>query len=196
MNEASKREAPRPKDGESAAEERGERLAVLAQLEDWLETPMQILGFVWLGTCCPRRSPRAGRRVAQPREACALPEHGSARLRLRRDPDSTVTVAGAAGMYAFEKELPGGGGLADYSTALWWTAMVMTTLGSEYWPRTVEGRVLCFLLSLYAFAVWGYITASLATFFLGATPMTTPTKSLANGASSRCVRTSRRSARR
>ena len=45
--------------------------------------------------------------------------------------------------------------------------MVMTTLGSDFWPRSLEGRALCFLLALYAFAVWGYITASLATFFLG-----------------------------
>ena len=35
----------------------------------------------------------------------------------------------------------------------------MTTLGSEYWPKSTEGRLLCFLLAVYAFAVWGYITA-------------------------------------
>lgn len=45
--------------------------------------------------------------------------------------------------------------------------MVMTTLGSSYWPQSAEGRVLCILLSFYAFAVWGYVTASLATFFVG-----------------------------
>jgi hypothetical protein len=33
--------------------------------------------------------------------------------------------------------------------------------------RTAEGRALWFLLAVYAFAVWGYITASLATFFVG-----------------------------
>lgn len=77
-----------------------------------------------------------------------------------------VTLGGAAGMYAFENGAPGGG-LPNYGTALWWTAMVMTTLGSEYWPKSTEGRMLCFLLAVYAFAVWGYITASLATFFVG-----------------------------
>jgi voltage-gated potassium channel len=40
-------------------------------------------------------------------------------------------------------------------------------MGSEYWPKTPEGRVLCFLLALYAFAVFGYVTATLATFFIG-----------------------------
>ncbi|HEY9676059.1 MAG TPA: potassium channel family protein [Waterburya sp.] len=78
-----------------------------------------------------------------------------------------VTLVGAAGMYAFESETPDGQGLKDYGTALWWTAMIMTTMGSEYWPKTPEGRILCFILALYAFAVFGYLTATLATFFVG-----------------------------
>ena len=78
-----------------------------------------------------------------------------------------VTLSGAAGMYAFENEAPDGMGLNSYGTALWWTAMIMTTMGSEYWPRTAEGRVLCVVLSLYAFAVFGYVTATLDTFFIG-----------------------------
>jgi voltage-gated potassium channel len=79
----------------------------------------------------------------------------------------TVLVAftGAAGMHAFEKGVPGG--LYSYGEALWWTAMVMTTMGSQYWPQTFEGRVVCVFLALYAFAVFGYVTATLATFFIG-----------------------------
>ena len=76
-----------------------------------------------------------------------------------------VTLAGAAGIYAFEKETPGGP--QDYGTAVWWTAMIMTTMGSQFWPYTVEGRVLCLFLALYAFAVFGYVTATLASFFVG-----------------------------
>ena len=76
-----------------------------------------------------------------------------------------VLFAGAAGMYAFENE--SAGGLDSYGEALWWTAMVMTTMGSQYWPQTFEGRLLCFFLALYAFAVFGYVTATLATFFVG-----------------------------
>ena len=76
-----------------------------------------------------------------------------------------VTFAGAAGMYAFESGAPGG--MKSYGEALWWTAMVLTTMGSQYWPQTVEGRLLCIFLALYAFAVFGYVTATLATFFLG-----------------------------
>jgi voltage-gated potassium channel len=80
---------------------------------------------------------------------------------------AVVALAGAAGMYAFEREAPGGRGFSSYGEALWWTAMVMTTMGSDYFPRTTEGRVLCFALAVYAFAVFGYVTATLATFFVG-----------------------------
>jgi voltage-gated potassium channel len=74
-----------------------------------------------------------------------------------------VTAAGAAGMYAFENEA----GLRSYGAALWWTAMIMTTMGSDYWPQTGEGRVLCLFLSTYAFAMFGYVTATIASFFIG-----------------------------
>ena len=98
------------------------------------------------GTLADARS--VWRRFAQPRDARCVAQHGPARLRLLVALTALVTVAGAAGMYALEDELPGDGGLAGYATALWWTAMVISTLGSEYWPKTAEGRVLCFLLAL------------------------------------------------
>lgn len=72
-----------------------------------------------------------------------------------------ITFVGAAGMYAFEA------GLDSYGDALWWTAMLMTTLGSDFWPQTAEGRMLAFLLALYGFAIFGYVTATLASFFIG-----------------------------
>ncbi|MCO5384063.1 potassium channel family protein [Methanosarcina baikalica] len=73
-----------------------------------------------------------------------------------------VTFLGAAGMYDFERS-----GLTSYWGALWWTAMIMTTIGSDYWPKTAEGRILAFLLAVYAFAVFGYITAALASLLVG-----------------------------
>lgn len=78
-----------------------------------------------------------------------------------------VAITGAAGIYRFELDAPGGPGFADYSTALWWTAMLLTTMGSEYWPQTAEGRLLCLLLALYAFAIFGYVTAAIAAYFVG-----------------------------
>ncbi|MDQ1276464.1 MAG: voltage-gated potassium channel [Euryarchaeota archaeon] len=73
-----------------------------------------------------------------------------------------VTFIGAAGMYNFERP-----GLSSYWDSFWWTAMIMTTIGSDYWPKTVEGRILTFLLSVYAFAIFGYITAALASLLVG-----------------------------
>lgn len=78
-----------------------------------------------------------------------------------------VTLAGSAGMYTFEQNTINTPGFDNYGAALWWTAMLMTTIGSDYFPQTAEGRILCFLLALYASAVFGYLTATLATFFIG-----------------------------
>lgn len=76
-----------------------------------------------------------------------------------------VTVAGAAGIYAFEHGVQGST-IASFSSALWWTAMILTTMGSDYFPKTADGRLLCFLLALYGFAVFGYVTATIASFFV------------------------------
>ena len=77
-----------------------------------------------------------------------------------------VALTGAAGMYRFELDAQGGPGFPDYGTALWWTAMLLTTMGSDYWPKTAEGRLLCLLLAIYAFAVFGYVTAAIAAYFV------------------------------
>jgi voltage-gated potassium channel len=219
-------------------ESQPERWALLAELEDWLEVPMQVLGFIWLGllvldltrglngllatlstliwvifiadfairfTIAPEkrrflrgnwlaaisllvpalrilrvlRFARLARIAAGARGFRLVRVVGSLNRgmnALRRSMGRrglayviilTVLVifGGAAGMYAFESGVAGGG-IHDYPSALWWTAMVMTTLGSEYWPRTVEGRTLCLILSVYAFTVFGYITASLASYFV------------------------------
>ena len=90
-----------------------------------------------------------------------------------------VVFSAAAAMLQFENPaalaqtgVTDARGFRSYPEALWWTAMIITTMGSEYWPKTPEGRVLCLILSIYAFAVFGYITASLASFFIGRKPRT------------------------
>jgi voltage-gated potassium channel len=78
-----------------------------------------------------------------------------------------IVLLGAAGMLAFEPASEVPGGFVSYGDALWWTAMLLTSIGSQFWPQTPEGRVLCLLLALYGFTVFGYITASFASFFVG-----------------------------
>jgi voltage-gated potassium channel len=237
MKDVNTREKQDAKVSEKEALDR-ERYELLQRLEDWLETPMLILAFVWLALLVREliwgESPLfevlgtsiwilfildfAVEFVLAPKKAAYLKSNWLTAisllipalrifrifrmfrllrlarvgrgLRLFRVVSSlnrgmralgaslqrrgfgyvvalTVLVifSGAAGMYAFENGTPGG--LNSYGEALWWTAMVMTTMGSQYWPQTLEGRVLCVFLALYAFAVFGYVTAMLATFFIG-----------------------------
>ncbi|MDX1664939.1 MAG: ion transporter [Candidatus Promineifilaceae bacterium] len=94
-----------------------------------------------------------------------------------------VVFGGAAGMYFFEGPpaaerlappalAPPGlaagfePGFQSYGEAVWWTAMLLTSIGSEYWPVTAEGRVLTLLLALYGLGMLGYIAGTVAGFFV------------------------------
>jgi voltage-gated potassium channel len=211
-----------------------ERWQVLSQLEEWLETPMVVLSFVWLllvlveliwstagvfsfvGTAiwivfigefllrlvlAPdklhfiRRNPitlialvapafrffrilkflrlarglRLLRIVGTANRSLNALRMSFGRRGLGYVIGATVLIVmlGAGGMLAFEPADEVAGGFATYGDALWWTAMIVTTMGSGFWPETAEGRVLTFLLTLYGYAVFSYITASFATFFIG-----------------------------
>ena len=76
-----------------------------------------------------------------------------------------VNVLGAAGIYAFERDVAGGA-MTSFGVALWWTAMTLTTMGADTFPQTAEGRLLGLLLAIYGFAVFGYVTASIASLFV------------------------------
>lgn len=75
-----------------------------------------------------------------------------------------VTFGGAAGMFAFEQ---GAAGFSNYWTSLWWTAMRVITAGTKEDPLTAEGRILAILISIFGYAIFGYVTATIATFFIG-----------------------------
>ncbi len=71
-----------------------------------------------------------------------------------------IILLGAAGIQALENNFK------NYGDALWWTAMMITTMGTDFWPQTSEGRILCLGLAIYAFAIFGYITATVASFLI------------------------------
>lgn len=75
-----------------------------------------------------------------------------------------VTFAGAAGMFALENPNPG---FTSYGLALWWTAMRVITAGNEFSPMTTEGRGLGFLIAVFGFSIFGYVTATFASYFIG-----------------------------
>lgn len=211
-----------------------EKLEVLVQLEDWLQTPMLVLSFAWLvlvvvelawGSAdiletfgiaiwvifilefllrlvlAPEKFAFLGRnwltilslvvpafRLFRVLRAlsflrglrlvrivgtanrsmnalrASMGRHGAGYISILT---AIVVLLGAGGMLAFEPATASQGGFTGYADALWWTVMLLTSLGSEFWPKTAEGRLLCVLLALYGFAVFGYVTATFASFFLG-----------------------------
>lgn len=78
-----------------------------------------------------------------------------------------VIGLGAAGMLNFENGRIVEGGFTSYGDALWWTGMLVASIGTDNWPVTTEGRVLAMLLSIYGLAMFGYITATFAGLFVG-----------------------------
>ena len=78
-----------------------------------------------------------------------------------------VLALGAAGMLSFEPAHQVEGGFTSYGDALWWTGMLIASIGTDFWPTSLEGRVLSALLALYGLAVFGYIAATFASFFIG-----------------------------
>lgn len=77
-----------------------------------------------------------------------------------------VMLIGAAGMLSFEPAAEVRGGFTSYGHALWWTGMLLASLGTDFWPQTVEGRLLSSILALYGLGMFGYITATIASYFI------------------------------
>lgn len=77
-----------------------------------------------------------------------------------------VMLMGAAMGFILE-EGAAGGQIKGFGDALWWSAALVTTVGSELYPVTVGGRILGFLLMLYAIGVFSYFIASIASVLVG-----------------------------
>jgi voltage-gated potassium channel len=76
-----------------------------------------------------------------------------------------VAFAGAAGVFAAERG-HADSRFASFGSSLWWAAMTLTTMGTDFFPRSPEGRLLSLMLAIYGFAVFGYVTATVASFFV------------------------------
>lgn len=77
-----------------------------------------------------------------------------------------VVLIGAASGYALEAGAPDAA-ITGFGDALWWSAALVTTVGSELYPVTPPGRVLGILLMLYAVGVFSYFIASIASVLVG-----------------------------
>ncbi|MGH2584512.1 MAG: ion transporter, partial [Dehalococcoidia bacterium] len=76
-----------------------------------------------------------------------------------------VTALAAAGMYAIE-HTHGRANITNVGDAVWWTTATLTTVGSELYPVTAEGRVLAILVMVYGLIFAGYIAATLTSALL------------------------------
>jgi voltage-gated potassium channel len=72
-----------------------------------------------------------------------------------------VILIGAAVGFMLENEAPGSR-METFGDALWWSASLVTTVASEIYPVTPGGRILGFLLMLYAVGIFSYFIASIA----------------------------------
>ncbi len=72
-----------------------------------------------------------------------------------------VILMGAATSFLLEAESPGSQ-IRTFGDALWWSATLVTTVGSELYPVTVGGRILGYLLMLYAIGIFSYFIGAIA----------------------------------
>lgn len=77
-----------------------------------------------------------------------------------------VVLLGAGSVLYFDREARGAD-IRSFGEALWWAATLITTINSADDPVSFEGRVIAVLLRVYAVSVFGYLTASIATYLIG-----------------------------
>lgn len=72
-----------------------------------------------------------------------------------------VMVAGAAGAYLLERDVPHTR-FVTFGDSLWWSAALMTTIGSDLNPQTGLGRLLAVAMMFYAMVVFVYVISALS----------------------------------
>ncbi len=77
-----------------------------------------------------------------------------------------VVVAGAVGVRYFDRDYADSP-VRTFGDALWWSSALVTTMNSELYVVSTESRVIALLQRLYALSVFGYITASIASYLIG-----------------------------
>jgi voltage-gated potassium channel len=55
-----------------------------------------------------------------------------------------------------------GARIETFGDALWWSSTLVTTVGGELYPVTPGGRILAFLLQLYAIGIFSYFIGAIA----------------------------------
>lgn len=79
-----------------------------------------------------------------------------------------VAFAGAAGVRYIDRGVANAP-IQTFGDALWWSAGIVTTINTEKIAVSPEARVIAILQRIYAVSIFGYITASIASYLIGAT---------------------------
>ncbi len=91
-----------------------------------------------------------------------------------------VILIGASVGYLLEVEATGSQ-IENFGDALWWSATTITTVGSELYPVTPGGRILAFLLMIYAIGVFSYFIGAIASVLVDFDARKTSRKEEASG---------------
>jgi voltage-gated potassium channel len=78
----------------------------------------------------------------------------------------TGVFSSAAGEYLVEANVPGAT-IRSYGDALWWAAGTVTSVGTELYPVTAEGRIIAVATMFLGVSIFGYVAASIAALFVG-----------------------------
>lgn len=77
-----------------------------------------------------------------------------------------VVAVGTTGSWFFERDQPDAS-IRTIGDALWWAVCMVTTINNEKYAVSPEGRVLAVLMRIYTAAIFGLVTANIASYFVG-----------------------------
>lgn len=83
-----------------------------------------------------------------------------------------VVLAGAAGSFFFDRgnsQSP----INSLGDALWWSTTLVTTVSSELYVVSTEARVIALFQRIFALSIFGYVTASIASYLIDTGSTTT-----------------------
>ena len=79
---------------------------------------------------------------------------------------AAITLLGAAGVYFFDRDQPDSA-FSSFWYTVYWSAAMVTTLNFGPEPATLEGRLVALGLRVSGVAFFGYVAATLASYFVG-----------------------------
>jgi len=77
-----------------------------------------------------------------------------------------VVLGGAVGALYFDQGIANAS-IQTFGDALWWSGAMVTTINNEKYVVSTEARVIAILVRMFAVSVFGFVTASIASYLIG-----------------------------